>query len=361
MFSLPEWAPNVHPLIVHFPIALLATAALFDLLSLVPPGRPGVRKVAVSLYTLGALALAVAFYTGRAAADGLDLPAQIIPHVTDHADWAERTLWFFGLYAGVRLLALWFEVKGKYRVPRWIPLLLFLAGTAGYYLVVETGDHGARLVYAYGVGVQPDVEQAEENIEEPAPAAPSDTVARVEVQPDGSWTWQPGPGAPRVLTETFRFLLGSPADLLPVVSDSGLVLQSTGRPVLFVLDRPLGSLQAEASLDLRAFKGRFRLVHHLQDARNYDFLEVADGRLLQGRVQEGTAETFDAAPAPADGPLVLKVVSDGTHFRGYARGEMATHGHGSTPAPGPVGLFVEGTGPLVLHRLGVQALRPQTH
>ena len=29
---LPEWAPNIHPMLVHFPIGLLVIAVLMDLL-----------------------------------------------------------------------------------------------------------------------------------------------------------------------------------------------------------------------------------------------------------------------------------------------------------------------------------------
>jgi uncharacterized membrane protein len=34
MNLVPEWAPNVHPLVVHFPIALVIAAALADALAL---------------------------------------------------------------------------------------------------------------------------------------------------------------------------------------------------------------------------------------------------------------------------------------------------------------------------------------
>lgn len=32
---VPEWAPNAHPIVVHFPIALLVLAILADFLSVV--------------------------------------------------------------------------------------------------------------------------------------------------------------------------------------------------------------------------------------------------------------------------------------------------------------------------------------
>ena len=33
MQLIPEWAPNIHPLIIHFPIALLLFAVFTDTLS----------------------------------------------------------------------------------------------------------------------------------------------------------------------------------------------------------------------------------------------------------------------------------------------------------------------------------------
>ncbi len=35
MSLIPEWMSNVHPLIVHFPVALLVIAVLADFLSLI--------------------------------------------------------------------------------------------------------------------------------------------------------------------------------------------------------------------------------------------------------------------------------------------------------------------------------------
>ena len=56
MWLLPEWAPNFHPLIVHFPIALLFLAGLVDLVGLVLRDKPFFTTSAASLYVLGGFA-----------------------------------------------------------------------------------------------------------------------------------------------------------------------------------------------------------------------------------------------------------------------------------------------------------------
>ena len=155
MFSLPEWAPGVHPLIIHFPIALLSIAVLFDLVALLAPRKKDViRAFAVTLFALGAVAALAAFFTGRAAADAVEVPAAAQTLLTDHADWAERTVWFFGLFALARLAMLWFERKGRLPAGQALHILAFVIGAGGIFLLFQTGDRGAQMVFKYGVGVQ---------------------------------------------------------------------------------------------------------------------------------------------------------------------------------------------------------------
>ena len=73
MDIMPEWAPNVHPMLVHFPIALLCTAVLLDAVALEPAGLPALFVFDQPLHSLQAdLALNL---------DDFDGTLQIVHHV----------------------------------------------------------------------------------------------------------------------------------------------------------------------------------------------------------------------------------------------------------------------------------------
>ena len=46
MSLTPDWAPNIHPLVIHFPIALLVAAAMTDLADMLLRDRTSVRDAA---------------------------------------------------------------------------------------------------------------------------------------------------------------------------------------------------------------------------------------------------------------------------------------------------------------------------
>jgi uncharacterized membrane protein len=146
---VPSWAPNVHPLIVHFPIALLLTAAGLDVAALALRCNRSLRFVATALYVLGSLTMVAAYFTGRAAAETIWLPGMAHAAVKEHWDWALRTVWFFGILTMLRLAVLRLRPEPR---PALIALLALL-GLLGVVMLVETGDRGGRLVYQHGVGI----------------------------------------------------------------------------------------------------------------------------------------------------------------------------------------------------------------
>jgi uncharacterized membrane protein len=140
--------PNIHPVLVHFPIALLSAAAGLDLVAWAFWRNRPLRQVATLLYVLGTGGALAAYFTGRSAEPTIHLPGMAHAVVKEHWDWAFRTVWFFGAATLVRLVLL------RRRDPKpSVVAVLALAGLVGVGLLLETGDRGGRLVYEHGVGV----------------------------------------------------------------------------------------------------------------------------------------------------------------------------------------------------------------
>ena len=313
---LPDWAPNAHPLVVHFPIALLVVAALVDAIALAVRQRtPWVRASAVGLYALGALGTVAAFFTGRDASESVDLPAASLPTLNEHGDGALWLVWFAALYALTRLAALWWDGRGREPGRLAVHGPLAALGIVGLFLVAETAEHGGELVYRHGVAVA---------------AASGATTASPEAPPDTA------------LAARLDVLSGAPAQ-----GDAFDV--APGQPTLAVLPDTLGDLEARATLDLSGFTGTAMLVHHVRGPNDYDFLALdrsasGDATLRQGRVESGRETTMDQGTAPLDGPAEIRASAVGTHFRGYLGGEQLTHPHADAAPPGRVGLRLDGEG-----------------
>ena len=357
MDIMPEWAPNVHPMLVHFPIALLCAAVLLDAVALAARKQAGLRIAAILVYVLGTIGALASYLTGKDAGDAVLLSGTANTALTDHADWATMTVWFFGIYALVRLGVLWWDREGK-KVAVWVPLLLIGAG--GLFLVYQTAEHGAQMVFEHGVGVKAMADLEAQVQQQKAELDRSRAQAEgPEIDDDGSWRWTPGAYAAEAFHEAFTFRAGAAGAETWAETDEGpaVALEATGMPALFVFDQPLRSLQADLALNLDDFDGALQIVHHVQDSLTYLFTEIAAGMMRQGRMQNGQADIMDEKPFAGQGWQQVRVVADRTHFRAYAGGTLITHGHGPAPEPGPVGLRLDGTGTFLLGRIDVQALR----
>ncbi len=148
MSLTPAWLPNLHPLAVHLPIALLTAAAAVDLASLFMPARPALRDTATWLYVGGAATAIIAYFTGDNAAKAMSLPSDVALLVDTHEDWAFRTTWLFAFFASARLAI-------SYILPPTLPVLVgaFLLALLGIGTLVETVAHGSQLVFQRGIGV----------------------------------------------------------------------------------------------------------------------------------------------------------------------------------------------------------------
>ena len=142
-----------HPRFVHFPIALLSTYALLEIIGVVFK-RDFFSKAAHLILFLGVAAALVAVLTGQQAEETAILweeKGAIMPFgsISEHEDWATITIWYF---TGVLLLRTTLVLKKKFKgIFQYAFIVLALVGL---YFVYETGDHGGKLVYKFGVGTE---------------------------------------------------------------------------------------------------------------------------------------------------------------------------------------------------------------
>lgn len=146
--------PNLHAVLVHFPIAWLVAALVFDVSCLMKRGWLWLDRAAISLYALALLAAGSAIWAGRRAAHQLGPLAADVEHLLgEHGDWAFLTLLLAVGITVLRIDVAWRDRnEARLRVTR--ARLLALALALGLqFVVAETADRGARLVYQHGVAV----------------------------------------------------------------------------------------------------------------------------------------------------------------------------------------------------------------
>ncbi|MFQ5583224.1 MAG: hypothetical protein ACE5GL_02160, partial [Calditrichia bacterium] len=293
----------------------------------------------------------------RQAADLANVPAFANPTLTDHADWAFITVWFFGLYGMGRFIILWKKLSEKMIVS----LGSLIIGALGLFLLFQTADHGAELVFRHGIGVvaAEDARKALAEIQAEEEALAKSGLAE---SANGSWKWTPGEGAEIVLRRKFNWIIGQPEDLKTVIEEDAangqvLVLASQNKNILFTGGNSLKSVQVDARVNLDGFNGIFRIVHHVQDDLNYDFVGLENGKMVLGRFKKGKMVVEDKDSVQPTGWITLRAVGDGNHFRGYLNERLITHGHGDELPPGPVGLFIRGSGKILLDKFEVLSLR----
>lgn len=148
MHLIPSWAPNLHPLIVHFPIVLVLLAALVDVAALVRASK-GPGRLGSALYVLGGASAVVTSVTGWVAGATVHVPGMAHGLLDDHRWWGLVTTAFFVSFAVIRVGI------GALRRPRTLGqrLLLLTLTLILVVLVQQTAERGARLVYEQGVGV----------------------------------------------------------------------------------------------------------------------------------------------------------------------------------------------------------------
>jgi len=139
---------HIHPMIVHFPIALLIVGFLADALGLIFK-KDFFSKAGFYLLILGTLGVAAAYISGNLAGGGITEAGSLKQALETHESAAELSLWLMVIAALVRItLILTKKYVGTFR---WIALFIFLIGVLS---IARTGYYGGELVFKHAAGVQ---------------------------------------------------------------------------------------------------------------------------------------------------------------------------------------------------------------
>jgi uncharacterized membrane protein len=139
---------GLHPIVVHFAIALLIAGAVFRWLSLT--GRLSFASpAAASLLLVGTVAAVLAVKSGTAAHGPVERIPGVVDAVIAHEHWGERARNAFIVVAVAELAVLLLARRGKERMAVIASAVLCVPAV---FCLYEAGEHGGELVYEYAGG-----------------------------------------------------------------------------------------------------------------------------------------------------------------------------------------------------------------
>jgi uncharacterized membrane protein len=137
---------HLHPMTVHFPIALIMIGFIVDLVSVFNKKDPCLSKTGYYLEIFGMIAAIAAFGTGYYFTSLLSGEAGLAR--IEHKLFATFTLVFIILAATFRVLIVYLKKDKGYL--KWVALSLFLCA---FIFVIYTGHLGGLLVENYLMGI----------------------------------------------------------------------------------------------------------------------------------------------------------------------------------------------------------------
>lgn len=215
--------PNIHPLLVHFAIALTMTAALAYVLTWIPAAsrwRASLTPAADWMLAFAAVAVVATVAAGFQAYYAVAHDAPSHAAMTTHRNWAVPT------GAAILALAVW-RWFGRTSPPSVLFATLIVAGAV---LIAVTGWWGGKLVFAHGLGVAslPQAEEAGHDHEHGAQAEHEEGAA----QP----TPAAAPGTPQAVVDALAAALrvGDAAAVERLMAPNVLIAESGGIERSFV-------------------------------------------------------------------------------------------------------------------------------
>jgi len=155
LFTEPGF-PSLHVLVIHFPIALLALAPVFDIGCMVLRDRVWLDRAAAALYGVGTIGAGAAYLTGKQAAAAVaELSPAAESAIADHESLAVLTLVNLAMVTLARVGVIWLARHDRRVTIGVFRLVAIPIAIAGLFMLALTADRGGRLVYTHGVGVTP--------------------------------------------------------------------------------------------------------------------------------------------------------------------------------------------------------------
>ncbi len=168
MYTL--YCMNIHPIFVHFPIALLTMYAILELVRFKKIiEKPWFEYVKGSFVIIGALSSSLALQTGELAEELYKKNSEVRNLIETHASWAGFASYIFALLA--TLYAIHFVVKSSFHIkiqntlikPLWLFIVqiseklfetvwfMMVASFVGIVAITITGALGGAIVYGPNV------------------------------------------------------------------------------------------------------------------------------------------------------------------------------------------------------------------
>lgn len=138
---------HLHAMFIHFPIALLITGFLFEVLSWIFK-KDYFEKGAFYLLMFGAMGVIASYLTGNAAGEGIEEGPLKNP-LELHEQAATISLWLTVATAVIYIVAAIIRYK-----KRWIRIIRTIFFAAVISSIAWTGYLGGQLVYKHGAGIQ---------------------------------------------------------------------------------------------------------------------------------------------------------------------------------------------------------------
>lgn len=136
----------IHPLTVHFPIALAILWPILDLIGLVLK-KPDLSRAAAGILIVAVVASFVSVVTGDSAFNEALAKKVDVELLNTHADNANLVPWAMVLLVLIR-------TAGVLKLGKKAHVAAIVLGVAAWGLIYDVGGSGGALVFEHGVGVE---------------------------------------------------------------------------------------------------------------------------------------------------------------------------------------------------------------